>query len=109
MLTDRALSRWRTDFEGTRLAASLPEQAVLTVTCPSGFSGGCHSKIYIQITHGRLLHTKATIKAGKSKTVPISLPKTATTARAHARTLVLDAAVVTNNYATSKTIRVHIK
>jgi hypothetical protein len=84
-------------------------KAVLTVTCPSGFSGGCHSKIYVQITHGRLLHTKVTIKAGKSKTVRMVLPKTATVARAHARTLVLDAAVVTNNYATSKTIRVHVK
>jgi hypothetical protein len=72
-------------------------------------TGGCHSKAYVQIAHGRLLHSSVTIKAGKSKTVRMTLPKKATVVRAHARTLVLSAALVTANYATSKTIRVHIK
>ncbi|HUB75692.1 MAG TPA: hypothetical protein VL977_01485 [Solirubrobacteraceae bacterium] len=84
-------------------------RAVIAIACPSGYSGRCNSKVYVQIKHGRLLHRRVSIAAGKTTTVRITLPARATAASARPRKLVLVAAVVTKTYAASKTLKVRIK
>ena len=84
-------------------------RAVVTVACPAGTAGGCHSTVYVKVKNGRSLSRAMTIKAGKSKTAKIVLPHSAVAAHAHARTLSMTATVVTGSYATSKTIHHRIK
>jgi hypothetical protein len=85
-------------------------KAVAVIDCPAGFTGGsCHSTLYVQVQHGRLVHAKVTVKAGKAKTLRVALPKTATIARKRSRKLVLDATLVTGTYATSASASARIK
>jgi hypothetical protein len=81
---------------------------LVTVACPAAVHGRCHTTIYLKVGSSRISSKQLTIAAGKARTANTALSHKATSGK-HGRTIGITATAVTGNYATTRTIHIHIK
>jgi hypothetical protein len=79
----------------------------VTLSCPAALSGGCKTAIYLKMGSWKANAKTVTFKAGKSRTVVVSLPHLATVAAEHSR-ITLSVTATTGTH-TSNAHKIHIR
>ena len=80
----------------------------VTVACPAAAPSRCHTTVFLKVGSGRMWSKQFTIVAKKARTASVAVSHQATKGT-RGRTVAVTATAVTGNYATTRTIRIHVK